>query len=265
MKSVLPPTFSWWVRSSLTPRSRKRRVELAVDDRRADLRLDVVADDRQALLLEAPLPVRLTGDEDRDAVHERAAGREHLLDVPLRRLLRAHREVADDDVGAGLLEDADDVGRLARRLLDDLAQVLADAVVGHAAMHGHVELRDLGELHGVVLAAEDRLAQVAADLVGVDVECGRELDVRDVVAAEVDVHEAGHELAGLGVVVVVDALDEGRGAVAGADDGDAHLPAWLLVSVGRGLIGHAYPSERSCRLTYTMRWMTVIAGEPART
>ena len=78
-------------------------------------------------------------------------------------------------------------------------------------------------------------------------------------------HEAGHELAGLGVVVVVDALDERRGAVAGADDGDAHLPAWLLVSVGRGLIGHAYPSERSCRLTYMMRWMTVNAVSTART
>ena len=86
---------------------------------------------------------------------------------------RAHGEVADDDVGAGLLEDADDVGRLARRLLDHLAQVLADAVVRHAAMDRHVELRHLGELHGVVLAAEDRLAEVAADLVGVDVEGGR--------------------------------------------------------------------------------------------
>ena len=62
---------------------------------------------------------------------------------------------------------------------------------------GTLSFGHIGELDGVVLAAEDRLAQVAADLVGVDVERGRELDVGDVVAAEVDVHQAGHELAGL--------------------------------------------------------------------
>src|ERR671919_39324 len=57
-----------------------------VDDRRADLGLDVVADDRQAGLREAVVPVVLARDEHRDAVHERAAGLEHLLDVPLGRL-----------------------------------------------------------------------------------------------------------------------------------------------------------------------------------
>ena len=45
--------------------------ERAVDDRRADLGLDVVADDRQPGLLEAVVPVVLAGDEDRDAVDER--------------------------------------------------------------------------------------------------------------------------------------------------------------------------------------------------
>ena len=35
------------------------------------------------------------------------------------------------------------------------------------------------------------LAEVEADLGGVDVEGGDELDVADVVAAELDVHEAG--------------------------------------------------------------------------
>ncbi len=48
-----------------------------------------------------------------------------------------------------------------------------------------------------------------ADLALVDVEGGDELDVADVVAAEVDVHEARHELVGRGVAVLVDALDEG--------------------------------------------------------
>ena len=60
----------------------------------------------------------------------------------------------------------------------------------------HVELRHVGELDRVVLARPDRLGQVLADLVGVDVEGRRELDVTDVVAAEVDVHETRHRSAG---------------------------------------------------------------------
>ena len=42
------------------------------------------------------------------------AGLEALLGVPLRRRLGADREVADDDVGLGLLEDPDDVVGLRR-------------------------------------------------------------------------------------------------------------------------------------------------------
>ena len=48
---------------------------------------------------------------------------------------RAHRQVVDHHVGLGVLQQLDDVGRRAGRLLDDLRQVLAQAVVGHAALH----------------------------------------------------------------------------------------------------------------------------------
>ncbi len=105
-KSVLPPTLSWLVRSRRTPRSWKRRVRIAVDDRRADLRLDIVADDRQPFLSEPLLPVRLAGDKDRNAVHQTAAGFEDLLDIPLGRFFRADRQVVHDDIGLGVLEAA---------------------------------------------------------------------------------------------------------------------------------------------------------------
>ncbi len=200
----------------------------AVADRRADLALDVVADDRQALLGEAALPVRLAADEDRDRVDEADAGLERLLDVPLRRLLGTDRQVRDHDVDLALLEDADDVGRRAGRLLDDLAEVLAEAVVGHAPLDRDVELRDLLEDERVVRLRVDRFRQVLADLVLVDVEGGDELDVADVIAAEVDVHEAGHEVGRLGVLVVVAALDEAARAVPDADDRDADLLAGLV-------------------------------------
>ncbi len=212
----------------------------AVHDRRADLRLDVVADDRQPGLLEAVVPVVLARDEDGDAVDEAAAGLEHLLDVPLGRLLGADRQVGDDDVGLRVLEDLDDVGRLARRLRDLLREVLAEAVVRHAAVDRHVEVRDVGELDRVVLAGPDRLGEVLADLLLVDVERGGELDVADVVAAEVDVHEARDSAVRVGVLVVLDALHERVGAVAHADDRNAHLLALIAAGAVAGSVAHGW-------------------------
>jgi hypothetical protein len=91
----------------------------------------------------------------------------------------------------------------------------------------HAELRNFAELEGVVLSGPDRLREVLSDLRHVDVESGREDHVADVVATEVHVHEPGHEVGWVRVTVVLDSLDEGRGAVADADDADAHLGAAL--------------------------------------
>ncbi len=221
--------------------------ELAVDDRGADLRLDVVADDRQSGLLEAGAPVLLARDEDRHAVDVGHAGGERLLDVPLRGLLGAHREVAHEHVGLGLLEDPDDVGGRPVGLGDDLAEVLAEAVVGHAAVHLDARVRHLGEVDRVVLAADDRLRQVLADLVGIDVEGGHEVDVADVVAAEVDVHQPGHEVVVRSVAVVLDALHERGGAVADAHDGDADAPVLGPAVAVASVRGHACSLESCSR------------------
>ena len=82
---------------------------------------------------------------------------------------------------------------------------------------------DVGELDRVVRVRPDRVGEILADLVLRHVERGGELDVADVVAAEVDVHEAGDELVVRRVLVVLDALEERVGAVADADDRDADL------------------------------------------
>ena len=60
-------------------------------DRRADLRFDVVANNRQTGFLETPLPVRLRGDENRDAIDETTPRLKDLLDIPLRRRFGANR------------------------------------------------------------------------------------------------------------------------------------------------------------------------------
>ena len=162
---------------------------------------------------------------------------EGLLGVPLGRLLAADRQVADHDVDFALLEDADDVGGLARRLLDDLAEVLAQAVVDHAAVHVDAEVLDLLEDVRVVRLRVDRFGQVLADLVLVDVERRHELDVADVIPAEIDVHQARDEVGRLGVLVVVAALHQAAGAVADADDGDADLAVAATSGPGPGVAG----------------------------
>src|SRR6185312_894357 len=87
----------------------------------------------------------------------------------------------------------------------------------------------------------DRLGEVFADLLLIDVEGGDEFDVADVVATQIDVHQAGDFLARVGVLVVVDALDEGVGAVADPDDRDADFRlAAVLVALTHKFLGSSW-------------------------
>ena len=124
-------------------------------------------------------------------------------------------------------------------------EVLADAVVRHAAGDLDAGLRDVGELDRVVRMRPHRVGEVVADLALDDVERRRELDVADVVAAEVDVHEAGDELILVRVLVVLAALEQRVGAVADADDGDAHLAVVLARAPVRIAVSrrHAFLQE----------------------
>ena len=78
-------------------------------------------------------------------------------------------------------------------------------------------------------------------LLGVDVERGHELDVADVVAAEHHVHEAGHLVGRVGVLVVLEPWTRRAGAVADAGDGQADLAhGWMppvAVTTGLGTAG----------------------------
>ena len=93
-------------------------------------------------------------------------------------------------------------------------------------LDGYPEVADLVEDERVVRLGVDRLAKVLADLVLVDIERGHELDVADVVTAEVDVHaEAGDEVVDGRVLVVIATLDEAARAVAHAHDATRILPS----------------------------------------
>ena len=129
-----------------------------------------------------------------------------------------------DDILARL--DRGDVDRRRGRLLGDLSVELAETVERRAPLHLDPEVGELAELDGVVDLGEQRLARVETDLGGVDVEGGDELEVPDVVAAELDVHQAGHQIRRIGVAVEVDALHQRAGAVAHAGDGKSDRAHW---------------------------------------
>jgi hypothetical protein len=118
------------------------------------------------------------------------------------------------------------VDRGRRGLLEHLAVVLAEAVEGRAALDGHAHLAHLGEADGVVQPGIDRFAQVGAYLGLVHVEGRHGHDVPDVIAAQLDVHEARDGVVLLGVAVVGDPLNQRAGAIADTGyceaDGTAH-------------------------------------------
>ena len=124
-------------------------------------------------------------------------------------------------------EDADDPVFVINDLLPHLSgktqdqKKLAEAIEGRAPLHGDTEVGHVAELDGVVRPCEHRLAGVDAHLVGIDVEGGDELDVADVVAAELDVHQTGHPLGRVRVLVELDALQQRARAVADAGDGQS--------------------------------------------
>src|SRR5262249_37215951 len=129
----------------------------------------------------------------------------------------------DDYVGAGVLEETRDIDGGAGSLGDDLREVLAQAIMGHAASDLDANLGDLGKLIGVVGARKNGLPKILAHLGRVNINGRGEFDVGDVVAAQVDMHQPGDEVGLGGVSVVFDALDQRRGAVAHADDRYTHL------------------------------------------
>ena len=119
-------------------------------------------------------------------------------------------------------------------------------------------VRHLLEDVRVVGLGVDRLGQVLADLVLVDVEGGDEIDVADVVAAQVDVHQTRYELVVLGVLVVVAPLDEAARAVADADDRDADLAVAALGPAAVAVVALAFTAD----LPFDLPLLAMVTPEP---
>ena len=191
-----------------------------VGDGRADLGLDVVADDRDAGVLELLGPHRVGGDEDRQRVDEGDAGVDGALCVELVGILGADREVGDEHVGLGVLEHLRR-RRPARRRTRRSSP--GSTCRGRRAC-GRAGTVTPGGGTSQILIVLFSLAVVASarskpTFLASTSKAATNSTSRDVVVAELHVHQPGHGRCRVGVSVELHALDQRRGAVADADDG----------------------------------------------
>ena len=134
------------------------------------MRFDIIADHRQAPLLEPFLPVIFPRDKDRDAIDKAAAGLENLFDIPLGGLLRPNRQVIDHDVGTGFLKHLDHIAGRTGGFLDDLRKIITQSVMGHAAVNLDVQLGHVAKFKGVIGFRVDGRGQVFTDFIFVYIE-----------------------------------------------------------------------------------------------
>ncbi len=191
-------------------------------NRGAELRFDIIADQRQAAFFEALAPVGLRGDKDRNAIHESASCRQYLFDVPLCGHLGTDRQVGDHHVGAAGAQGLDDVVGDAWCLVNFSFEIFSQPIMGHAAANFDAGRGNIRETARVVGRSEDSLGQIFIDLIGIDIEGGAELNIAHMITAEVHVHEPWNEFFLVGIPVIFDPLNQRRSAIADADESDAN-------------------------------------------
>src|SRR5439155_23724054 len=114
------------------------------------------------------------------------------------------------------------------RFNDYFSQIAADPVMGRATPDFHPGRTNRGEALGIVWRGRDRFGEIASDLSLGDIEGGDELDMPDMVAAEVEVQNPGNRKAAGRVAIKFDALHQRRRAVPDPDQRDPDFCQYSL-------------------------------------
>src|SRR5436309_2545775 len=183
-------------------------------DRRSDLALDIVTRNRQLLLLKLLRPALRRGYEFGDAVDKTTARIQRLLRVIPRTLLTADGKIVDENLRTRILQLRSYINRLRPRLAIDLERVLhvwRHPVEHRSRLDRDIHVRHITDPRRGVGLGEDRLAEIPSNLLLVDLECGYEVDVLDLVGSEARMHQPDGEtiLLRRTLPVVLDALYQG--------------------------------------------------------
>ena len=107
-------------------------------------------------------------------------------------------------------------------------------------------------------------ARSRPDLVASDIEGRDHLDVAHRVATQIDMHQAGNALVRGAIAVELDALDQGSGAIADADDTDANLTQTRLqVNEGTNLSSPTRARAHSCAGAYMRGGIAIPSSQSA--
>ena len=196
---------------------------------RAELRFDVVPDDREIFVGKTFRPSRIAGDENGNIVDESDTGFERAARVKLGRLFRTDREVIDHDLGGGIFELGNDLfaggfffqgEKRAKRIV--IGHVLRVAIEDTAHFHDRSGESDfVAKDPGAIGGRKDRFADVEPDFAAVDVKSGDHFDVAGPIGADLFMHEAHGGAIDGRAAVEVHSLNERAGTIAHSNDGDS--------------------------------------------
>ena len=178
-----------------------------MQDSRANLAFDVVADQGKSALFEAATPDRIGCNENGNAINVGASGFQRARRIPLARLLRPDGKIGNEHVRSGAYKAFGDVDRRLVRFLDIVAQVTTESVQRRTAPDGHSGWLGFGKTLCYWVRRRSLLQRHARPCCA-DVERGRNLDVSDMIAAQLNIHQAGKWFVGASVGVVRETLHE---------------------------------------------------------
>src|SRR5438477_5203638 len=170
----------------------------AVEHGRAQLRFDIVADDRQIFVGEPLCPNRITGDEDGDVVYKSDSGFERAAGVKPRGLIGADRQIIDHDLGGGIFQLGNDLfaggflfqrQKSAERIV--VGHVRGEAVEDAAHFHdraGEIDL--IAKVLGAIGRRKNGFADVEPDFAAIDIEGGDDLNVSRAIGTDLLVRQA---------------------------------------------------------------------------
>ena len=196
---------------------------------RAELRFDVVPDDREILVGKTFRPSRIAGDENGNIVNETDPGFESAAGIKLGRFLGTDWQVIDHDLGGGVFEFRNDLfaggfffqgEKRAKRVV--IGHVLRVAIEDAAHFHDRAGERDfVAKNLGAIGRRKDRFADVKPNFAAIDVESSDHFDVARPIGADLFMHEAHSGAIDGRAAVKVNSLDERAGTIAHSNDGDS--------------------------------------------
>src|SRR5260370_38244946 len=113
---------------------------------RAELRFDIVADDRQILVGKTFCPSWIAGDENRDIIYKGESSLECATSVKARRLLGTDREIIHDDLRARVFQLGNNL--LASRLFFQRQEGAERILVAHVRV---IAVKDTTHLDDAVV------------------------------------------------------------------------------------------------------------------